>query len=730
MPRPSNTKLNVKFRQVSGLKSNWRINGLTLVLDDAQLEGCTFALKAAYQHAEAYITNSTFGQCNASGRFKVVLSDCNIDGSSLGSTLLNLNNSELHIINSTFQHIKVNKGPAVVKGVASEIKIHNTVFMENHGNAGLIKVSNKSILSVSKSTFKNNGQIFQVSGSLISVDSESSAIISESSFVANHATSGSCLFIKSDTTIHLENSKFESNSALKGGAIYVQGSLVKYTETLSKFQKEKTIDTNEESKNRNPFCIIKECTFRNNIANLDGGVIYIQSASVQISNSLIAHNYAHNNGGVVMAKERSSVNVRNCVFKENKVIPGGVVTIQNSVELNLDGSTFESLRSIDTQDVFIIHSANNSSVFVQNSKFNSKNQHKSSGLRGDIDSYVFSVLTATNFVSGTFTNCTFSNGAGIFAKNNTSVIVKNSRILDHDGREWSSPFYFSENSDLYLFNTNITNNNFINTLILIIAEFNSKVKMAGCFCSNNTFLANFLTANDAEVKITSSHFVYNSISNDFTPMALIYASDSLVSVETSVFRNNYLGNISPTWPVPPSILIFTASSVNVTACQFANNSAYSLLTGQGSGRNHYTFVKRTVFMPNYAVSLHLNSVQDIILENSIFEQILGVSAQVGINITNAETVRIKTSIFSSAMYFHQYGVFPQAVQIYSLRSNFTNGSSFVETDSPHFLEKAKAIGLLRTDPRVIVQQVESSYTSCTYIFISVPCHVLVVFTFV
>ena len=184
--------------------------------------------------------------------------------------------------------------------------------------------------------------------------------------------------------------------------------------------------------------------------------------------------------------------------------------------------------------MFIIHSTDNSSVFIQNSEFNSKNQLKSSGLKEDIDIYVFSVLIETNFVSGRFRNCIFRNGAGIFVKNNTSVMVKNSRILDHDDREWSSPFYVSENrsSYLYLFNTNITNNNFINTLVLIIIEFKSHLTMTGCVCSNNTFLANFLTAIDAEVKITSSHFVYNSISSDFTSMALFYASNSDVSLET------------------------------------------------------------------------------------------------------------------------------------------------------------------------------------------------------
>ena len=197
------------------------------------------------------------------------------------------------------------------------------------------------------------------------------------------------------------------------------------------------------------------------------------------------------------------------------------------------------------------------------------------------------------------------------------------------------------------------------------------------------------------------------------------ASNSLVSMETTVFRNNSLGNISPNWPVPPSILIFTASDANVTACFFADNSAYSLLTGQGSGRNHYTYMKRTTFMSNRAVLLHLHSVKDVILENSIFGENFRTSTAVGINITNSETVRLEASAFSSPMYFHQYGVFPQTVQIYSLRSNFTNGSSFIETDSPYFLEKAKAMGLLRTDPRIIAQQTESPYTSREYMYLQV-----------
>ena len=688
------------------------------MLNKAQLGSCEFVLNAVEQHPEACILNSTFGQCSASGRFKVVLSGCNIDGSTLESTLLNLNDSELHVMSSTFQRIWVKKGPAVIKGEASEIKIDNSVFKNNHGYGELIQVLKGSRLFVFKSIFESNGNIFPISQSLISVDSGSSAFISESSFVANHAQSGSCLFINSDANLHLENSKFENNTALRGGAIYIEGSLLNYKnkDTSRKLQKEKNIEIDEEFEKGNPSWIIKECSFMNNIAYTDGGVVYIQSASVQISDSVIAHNSAHNNGGVVMAKQQSFVNVRNCSFKENKVTRGGVIAIQNSVNLTLDGSIFESLRRIDTHDLFIIHFLNNSSVFVQNSEFISKNDHKSSGLRGDIDSYIFSVLAATNYVSGTFKNCTFRNGAGIFAKNNTSIMVRNSRIIDHDSREWASPFYVSQNSDLYLFNTNITNNNFINTLILIIIEFNSHVTITKAFCSNNTFLANVLTANDAKVKVTNSYFVINTISKDFTPMALFYASNSLVSMETTVFRNNSLGNIAPTWPVPPSVLIFTASDVNVTACFFADNSAYSLLTGQGSGRNHYIFVKRNIFTSNRAILLHLHSVQDVILENSIFGEIFGIRTAVGINITNAETVRLKTSTFSSPVYFHQYGVFPQTVQIFSLRSNFTNGSSFVETDSPYFLEKAKAMGVLRTDLRVIVQQMESPYTSRKYIF--------------
>ena len=77
------------------------------MLNKAQLGSCEFFLNAVEQHPEAYILNSTFGQCSTSGRFKVVLSGCNIDSSTLESTLLNLNDSELHIMSSTFQRIWV-----------------------------------------------------------------------------------------------------------------------------------------------------------------------------------------------------------------------------------------------------------------------------------------------------------------------------------------------------------------------------------------------------------------------------------------------------------------------------------------------------------------------------------------------------------------------------------------------------------------------------------------------
>ena len=123
------------------------------MLNKAQLGSCEFVLNAVEQHPEAYILNSTFGQCSTSGRFKVVLSGCNIDSSTLESTLLNLNDSELHIMSSTFQRIWVKKGPAVIKGEASEIEIENTVFKNNHGYGELIQVLKGSRLFVFKSIF-------------------------------------------------------------------------------------------------------------------------------------------------------------------------------------------------------------------------------------------------------------------------------------------------------------------------------------------------------------------------------------------------------------------------------------------------------------------------------------------------------------------------------------------------------------------------------------------------
>ena len=266
-------------------------------------------------------------------------------------------------------------GAIYLTGTNVFVNLSNSSFVSNtakaSGGAVSVQGNTASVIAFGSSFIKNTAK---VSGGAASVEGTSlfaSFVATESSFIKNTAMTEGGGAVYSNgvrSTITLSSSIFSDNTASYCGVLEVTNynHNVKVTNSIFTYNiasgqtigggvaciRDAAIDMVNSTFRHNfahshagAFYIdeskttIEGCSFVNNTAAIDGGVIYtyIYPSNYSISGSQFSYNSAGNDGGVMyIASANSFVSIDGSIFDHNRAVNRGGVTaiIDSSMEMN------------------------------------------------------------------------------------------------------------------------------------------------------------------------------------------------------------------------------------------------------------------------------------------------------------------------------------------------------------------------------------------------------------
>lgn len=201
---------------------------------------------------------------------KFEIKNTKVCGSHISGTALKITETATQIVNSTFNF---NRKGKVKDNIM--ISFGKRFLIPKKGFAGGVIIATSCKITISQSTFKNNG-----------------------------AEYGGSIFAQQHSIIIIHNSSFTTNSAIYGGALFSSESIIK----------------------------IGASEFDINTAKDEGGVIYSSQSIVIISRSTFGDNTAilrfnlGGGGGGVLYSFRSTIIVRNSTFVRNRAVTHSRIT--------------------------------------------------------------------------------------------------------------------------------------------------------------------------------------------------------------------------------------------------------------------------------------------------------------------------------------------------------------------------------------------------------------------
>ena len=614
-----NTNVSVNFINVTLNGSDWKMYGLNALLNNSNLEKVkNISLIAQSKGPKKFINifNSTLHYLYVKNRYIINISQCNFRPSdTIISSLLDVSNSDLTIVNSTIHRIrKFNSGAAVVNAINSTVKMKYTNCTENYAANGLFQTSKNSHMVVEESMFRKNGHVI-LSSSIIVLNDNSSLIVRNSRFIQNGALYGACFFASGRVTIQVTMSSFLNNVALKGGIIYyneeenittnsqirsnqennnTSKSLYLQSDLLGGF---KIILTGCRVKSLNPQSMVEggvvyakglsvrvfiiKCKFNINIA-ARGGVLYVsgkmmEKAKVFISKSSISslaflqggslfceriatqvvncsfHNEFSGQGSSIFASDRCHVNISSSIFNWTVGI-AGCISIRKNVLLQKHNSSFIAFPFFSS----IIAADDNCMVYAGQSIFTSGDLFPASAL----------VFNLENSVKLVVFNSTFEAKLGInlrilYAENNVDIDFIKCLFYKVSG------FMIYKNTTLnFTFSTIIGCINTLQSEAFIVISEQSHLKIYHSNITKNNILE---TNTFIYVGSKGSFVSYNSSFQKNNMSRHIVVEDGIrVILTNSTFQQNYVRGIGQE-KFAKGLMIFNRTIINITLCRFLHN---------------------------------------------------------------------------------------------------------------------------------------------------------------
>ena len=521
---------------------------------------------------------------------------------------LKLYDSDCNVSNCYFYNNRGSRGGVFLIEGNSQVKFYNTTFEDNH--ASTFGGGAVCVIDHAKADFTNCSFISNAAANGGAIYAVSDVSIFNCSFVNNTATEGGAIELEYTTSVKISNSSFESNNASNhGGAIYGN-------------------------------CYVANCTFLSNHAS-QGGAIYGSG----VVNCTFINNSAATGGAIFSLSDSS---VENCSFVNNSVTEaGGAVYGENLSVLNC---TFEN-NSASTGGG-AIHTAGSSNFKGCNFINNSAGNYGSGAIRSfnavTVSDCLFANNSALNyggaidFNYGTISNSTFENnsagqhGGAIFAKSNVNAVncifVNNSAkfggaIRSNDTLSLENSNFTNNSAQSYggainTNNGNAANCNFINnsaninggviacnelfTVESSLFECNSANNNGGAICTaactvnDCTFVNNsaensggainleYFYLINKKCNISSSEFIDNHASSHGG--AISWANENGTITQCN-FTNNSAGDSGGA-----VYLDNNTNSVNITNCDFRNNSVSNNYLGANRGGGAICLIGNNIYI--------------------------------------------------------------------------------------------------------------------------------------
>ena len=563
---------NITLNEVTLNNSIWALHGFNLKIINAIFPKTKLLLYSNNKEDSIYSVNilsSSFGQLKVSRGYNINISNCYIDGNTrLSSTLIDIVHCNLSITNFIFfNQMKHDKGPAIINAMACHINMINVNILQNYALDGLIWVSNSSVLQIENSMFNDNGLFIWTSGVLI-LNNNSVLFLSNCKCESNGAVRGPCIHASGSVKITAKKSIFDNNHAIIGGAVYWKSKAIsELTSDTSRYNFEFNVESPGEKLRIEEYktkLMFEECIFSGHTA-ARGGVFYVDGSPVVVS---INNCIIRSNGGVldttflVQGQHPSStkLNVKGSFFIGDMSWGSGVFSIKQA-HVDIHNST------ISVSGFGLISVADYSIVNITHLSIN-----QSPAWFGYIDIQNNVKL----FLADSWINSSYffvvPNGFFIYARNNCSIVVKNSQFGDgNQNGVITNVFGLLNFSSLEISNCTFANSN-LSYLRLLTASDNSKVLFTECsFIKTN----GFEVAHNSELHIKNSKIIGSTYSLQNYALVEI-ADNSHMSILNSSFVNNVLHNRK---------LMFVAggSSLMINYCLYMGNDLSSHITALGGG---------------------------------------------------------------------------------------------------------------------------------------------------
>ncbi|CAG9325672.1 unnamed protein product [Blepharisma stoltei] len=291
-------------------------------------------------YGQATITNAKFLNNEGTSAYitfasTLACTNCQFLSNSIDSTIVVDQQSSITIQNSLIVGNNVLSPGSVanIQGSQQVSTIYNTTIMNNYSQLGAnIEVIN-SILNIIYCYFSEN-----LSGSVTpGINANAARIYINTTLLENqYGTMGSFLYLSTVSEATIENSVMRNGTSEQGGAILILLSSLNITNSLfsDNLSQQGGVINGITGAN----IVINGSEFKNSFAFSSGGIIYSNSGTLDISNSL----FDTFNATGIYAIGLSSINISNTLFKYGLGIYGGVLYSTSTLSCNMNTVVFEN----------------------------------------------------------------------------------------------------------------------------------------------------------------------------------------------------------------------------------------------------------------------------------------------------------------------------------------------------------------------------------------------------
>lgn len=343
--------------------------------------------------------------------------------------------------------------------------VHNTA---KYGGAVMVYGADvnisSSVLSNNESTSGFGGAIYARQGDE-EISLTSMVTIDGSTFQENNSQgSGGAIYLNTNSSANISNTSFISNTAVDGGAIYSVSNLT-----------------------------IENCTFTTNVAEKDGGALYLSGSTCNFVSGTLHGNSAGANGGAIALYSSSEMNIDSMVATGNTANLGGVFYINRS-ELNIiaesdgvivfgteDANQAGSLGNSATSKGGVIYSTIGGNVTIDGATFGYNSSANGGAIAGSHASGCTVNIANSSFVG----NSASSNGGAVFGEGASSFVIQNCTFTNNTAK-CGAAIYGNANSVFDISDCEFISNTSTGSGGAVAIYASSKMTISNCdFISNS-----------------------------------------------------------------------------------------------------------------------------------------------------------------------------------------------------------------------------------------------------